>query len=135
MSRIRTPYIEDSIRRCINSINDGVNAVQAEAALRNFCCAIITERDRSWLDVADELVGERLGKMAQEDAKFLDVLARLAEARSDTEVLRAILLEFAKGCNSYNISFLAAGLGSIQSMFRSQEQGNVVEALEQVAKA
>lgn len=132
---IKTPNITQSIKRCINSINDGVNADKAESALRNFSCSIIKERDRSWLDVADELVGERLGKMAQEDAKFLDVLARLADARRDTEVLRAFLLEFAKTCNSYNLCFLSAGLGKIQSMFRSQEQGNVVEALEQVAKA
>lgn len=127
----------DSIQRCINTIRDGhPKAAQAESALRNLCTTIIAERDSSWLNLADELLCTRFGDMATAGDNRESALYRMKcieHTRTNVDLWRSTLLEIASHLDSYNICFLAAGFGKIEDMFRSKEQGNVVEAKQQVA--
>lgn len=128
---------KDSIQRCINTIRDGhPKSRQAESALRNLCTTIIAERDNSWLNLADDLLCTRFGDMAKAgqdvDGSFYHMKC-IELTRGNTELWRATLLDIVKLLDSYNICFLAAGFGHMEDMFRSKEQGNVVEAKQQVA--
>lgn len=125
----------DSIQRAINSIRDGKDNGTAESALRSLCATVIRERDVTWVNLAEDLVSRRLSDTIKEEgleSKATERLAALESCRVDMDSLRGFLIEFTKKCSSFDICFLSAGIGIQQEMYRSREEGNVVEAIQRI---
>lgn len=130
------PKLLDSIQRGINSIRDGKDSNhKAENALRRLCCTIIWERDVTWVNLAEELVSRRLTDTVKDqglDSPAMELLAELEKCRLNMESLRGFLFRFVEECSSFDICFLAAGFGHWDEMYRAREEGNVVDAIQQV---
>lgn len=139
MNRIQIQNVCKSIQRGIDTVLSGKDANnRAKEALRSFCYAVTKERGRDWLDIGYELVAERLTKEALEGSERESNLAKmnaLAETRTDTEALRAFLLEWINTCDTFNVCFMAAGFKAMQEQYRSDEQGNVASAMQRIIES
>jgi hypothetical protein len=144
---IRMPLLKEPIQRCIDCIKEGRDfGGKAESAIRRLCFEVLNERSRtdfSWLDIAQELICERLSKISLEGEQkdkdtAIGMLVEIDACRVsglpiyDNDTRREIFLRFVQTCNAYNISFLAAGFGDWQESYRAKESGNLLAAAEQI---